>query len=287
MNQAKGLLLSTLIRKSHGKLEESIANKLPPESAKNVLNYQNLDVLDPLPILRQKQDFIEFCHYSWLEQDLRPLAGPERAVCLACLPEEKKMKLASIFQMQPPPSPAPLGNRFAMKKLLQAIPAMDLLPIDYLNESDAKQLLSLNKGQLVQIIDFLGLYDLSHEVRRMVATVKLKNVYKSLSSQFQQFLRLALHQKDRVIALPFSREKWNGSAQDLFRYIHRAGLRRLGIALSGQAKDVIEYFAYKLDTGRGAILKKLVYPKEIPIQTGAALQQIEGIKTFLFKENLK
>lgn len=278
------MLLSILLNKSQGKFEESALKNLPLELSAEAMKYTDLQADDPLPLLNQKNDFLNFCHYSWLQETFEKLEPLERTLCLSALPEDKKSKLSTILKEGAQPLPTPFGKRFLLQRFLKRLPDTPLIPLAYLKESPAKRLLALKKEQLVTLIDFLGLYDLAHEVRKTVATKQLKSIYKSLSPSSQQFLRNILHQKDRLTPSPMHLETWEGEAKDLFRHLHRAGLKRLAIALSGQDPNLIGYFVHKLDKGRGAILQKWILPSEVPTQTGAAWQQIESIKPYLSSE---
>ena len=68
----------------------------------------------------------------------------------------------------------------------------------------------------------------------MLNTAKLKNIYLCLTPKELQFLRMCLHQKEKLVIPQMGLEQWNGEQKELHKLIHQKGLFRLGKALCGE-----------------------------------------------------
>jgi hypothetical protein len=143
--------------------------------------------------------------------------------------------------------------------------------------------LTLKKNELVKVMDFLGLYDLAHEMKRIVANKILKDIYACLNKEQQQFLRQCMHAKDNVMTPNLHLESWNGDKKVLMQLLHRRGISRMALALSGQHPDLIWHLAHILDTGRGELLQKTTQKAKVPSLSDAVGLQLENVLNTLFK----
>ena len=136
----------------------------------------------------------------------------------------------------------------------------------------------MEKKRLIQLIDFLSLYDLFCEIRQVVDTKMLNNIYSCLTKEERKFLKVASHHKEPYPPARFHLENWDGSKQMLRKMLHKLGLARLGSALSGAYPDLIWHISHRLDRGRGKALEKLVLKKAMP---GVAKWLAEQLKEFI------
>jgi hypothetical protein len=283
MENHQGLLFRVLMLRAHGSISPAMLQPLPKKDA-SILLENHVTSQNPLPIFNNEIDILSKLHFSWLFKMLPDEKKRKKLLLLSYLSEGQRKGLAQISNLPlPPPIKSPLLNQFYISKLLSGFKFPKLLPIPYLPESPFNRLLKLTKGQLVDIIDLLGIYDLAHEMRRIVATKNLKNIYKCLSPKHQQFLRQCLHAKDKVITPKLHLDQWNGEEKPLKTVLHRRGLMRLAIALSGQHTDLIWQIAHILDTGRGQNLLDQVKKEEIPSISSAVAIQIDTAYNFAFQ----
>lgn len=284
MQNHQGLLLRVLMLRAHGSIAPAMLQLLPKKDAAALLENQ-VTSQNPLPIFNHEQELLSKLHYSWLHKMLPDPVKSKKLLLLSYLSEGQRKGLAQVSNLPlPDPIESPLLNKFYFSKILSDLKFPKLLPTSYLPESSFNRLLKLNKIQLVEIIDLLGIYDLAHEMRRIVATKNLKNIYKCLSPKHQQFLRQCLHAKDKVITPKLHLDQWNGEEKPLKTLLHRRGLTRLAIALSGAHPDLIWQITHILDSGRGQILLDQVKKEEIPHISSAVAIQIDNAYNFAFQE---
>lgn len=222
-------------------------------------------------------------HYSWLAPALGELPLEIRALAISALPKtigERLSNLTSTKLVDPPSVPV---KHYVAQLLYQKLNAKDVIPEGFLPNSPLMPLLNFRKLDLIVLIDYLGIFDLAQELRQVVDKEVVNGVYKSLSPKMLSFLRICLHQKDRVKVAKIGLKNWRGDSDKLLRVVHRRGLQRLGGALSGQHPDLLWYISRRLDRGRGHLLLTSYNKKEIPQVTAALIQQVLNVINFINK----
>lgn len=278
----KGLLLRVLLNRA-GDLKDPLLKALPKEDADAVASLSVLEK-DPMPLLTQRNHTLPRIHYSWIHSYITGQDPLKQQAMIACLDDGQRVGLSRLLNIQPPaPISSPLLKKFYLNHLYPLVQIEDKLPLEYIPENPFSSLLKLSKPQLVELVDFLGVYDLAHEMKGIVATKNMKNIYTCLSPKTQQFLRICLHQKDKVKTPSLNLDKWNGDCKHLNSLLHHRGIARFGLALSGQNPDFVWYICHMLDIGRGKILQKMVRSEEIPTLTQALIVQVESAKNFLLE----
>lgn len=281
MEPQKGLLLRVLINRAHGSVTEPLLRPLPADVAKGLLENQ-ISATDPEPLLRAHERAILYVHYSWIHSYLSNLSPADRRPLIACLSEPQRIGVSRLFKEEPPAAlSSPLLRKFYLTRLYPLIASKDLLPIDYLPETPQKELLKLSKKQLLELIDLMGMYDLAHEMRQIVDTKNLKNLYTCLSAKQQQFLRACMHQKDKVVSPKLHLEHWDGECKKLMNVVHQRGLARLALAISGQDPNLVWYLTHILDIGRGNLLLRLTKKTEVPQLSSAVMNQVQSALNYL------
>lgn len=283
--QAKGLaMLRVLLNRFHQKATEATLRCLPPEDAKGVFQ-QQIPSNNPALALTQPEELIAKMHYSWLLPGLEALPKPMQTPLLSALPKMASEKLQALlgYNSTPTPQPAlaPPVQIFLLHKLYALIEKSTPLPLDFLPQTPLAPLVALDKAQLVEVVDLLGIYDLTEEVRQIINKDRLKKIYACLGQKQRQFLRVCLHQKEKISASPLGLEQWQGDPKEFARLLHNRGLIRLGRALCGQHPDFIWYLTHTLDKGRGNLLKTYYEPSMIPHITPILLQQVISLLNFL------
>ena len=272
----RGVLLRLLINRAHGTFSESSLKGLPPEETAQASQH-SISSADIQPLLTHAQSVLPTIHYSWLYEQAKNQEPSFYTGIASCLSEEQKKGLCKMLKIEPPTrSLTPFLQKFYLQHLYKTFPLLsDSLPVEYLPDSPLNALTRLKKKQLVELIDSLSMFDLAHEMRTIVGTKHLKNLYTCLSANQQQFLRQCLHLKDRLTPPKLGLQTWNGEANELLGKLHRRGLTRLALALSGQHEDLIWAIVHKLDTGRGTLMKKLIKPEAVPGISEALILQLQ------------
>lgn len=283
MQNDQGLLLRVLVLRAHGSITPQALGALPKKDADAVLESQ-VNSEDPLPIFSNEIDLLSKLHYSWIPKMFPDEKKQRLFLLLPNLSEQQRKGLAELSHLPlPSPTQSPLLSKFYFSKIFHELKLLKVLPSSFLPESSFHRLLKLTKNQQMEIIDLLGMYDLAHELRQIVATKNLKNIYKFLTPKQHQFLRQCLHAKDRVISPKLHLDQWDGNEKTLKNLLHRRGLARLAIALAGQHPDLIWHLAHMLDSGRGQILLDQMKKKEIPNISSAVAIQIDNAYNFAFQ----
>lgn len=277
------MFLRVLINRYHQGLPEMLLQLLPQQEAQSALAH-DIASSDLTPLLDHAQIVIKRLHYSWMKPAIEKFSRTMQPFFIASLPKE----LASRIQrhMDPTLKVKPLTDAlkpFFLRILYQTLDADDRLPIEYLPESPLSPLMHWSKTELVDLIDFLGLHDLSGELRQVVAKQALSSIYECLSPKQAVYLKMCLHQKETVKSAPLKINFKQLDCDQLLKDLHRRGLMRLGKALSGQHPDFIWYLSRTLDTGRGSLLSQFYSPQPTPKVTQALTIQVVNLMNFLKK----
>lgn len=281
MNQRGWTILKTLFNRYDAKVQEVLLKFLPPEAQQKLLEH-DLQTSDLLPLLYQHQDTLERMHYSWLKPLLRQFPEQLMSFLISSLSQEQ----AAGFQSSTMPEihlSQPV-KFFIQNQLYNLLDIDKHLPLELLPTTEMTPLAYLSKKDLMNLNDFLGLYDLSSEVRQIVNKTHLKNIYTCLSPKQFYYLKSCLHQKEKLVTPPLGIDPSKPDCPKLKQLIHRRGLVRLGKSLCGQHKDLVWYIAHILDTGRGKILLDHYKRDAIPAITSFLQFQVINVMNFLKSE---
>ena len=284
--QAKTTLyLKILLNRFNPGASESYLKALPKEEIKEIIG-QNTPSNDPSLIYQWPEEEITHMHYSWLAPIVKELSSTLQPLVIASLPAEQGKSLIKFLNLPASNiSLSPELKSFFLNLLWQHWKDKPSLPLQYLPTSSLEVLLSLNKSELVELVDFLALYDLAEGIRHIVDKKHLKTIYDCISPKKQQFLRICLHQQEKIASPKLEIDKWDGDAKKLEDLLHRRGLFRLGKAVSGQDSLFVQHLAHTLDSGRGSILLKYYSPQESTGITSTLAQQIHNVLNFLKKKS--
>ncbi len=272
-------MLRVLINRYNSKAGNALLKFLPKEESQAVtaLDIRSTDLT---PMIQQPHKSLAKIHYSWIQPLLEKFPEQLRPVVISSLTPEQiaGLKVAS-----------PLGlsdfvKTFILNQVYDLLKIDEHFPIEYLPETELSLLAQWTKPQLVNLIDFLGLYDLASEVRHIVNRNYLKNIYTCLTPKQFHYLKVCLHQKEQIISPKLGIDPTKQDCPRLKQVIHRRGLVRLGKALCGQHRDLIWHMAHTLDMGRGNLLLKEYQPEALPKITPILKQQVLNLINFLKSE---
>ena len=207
-----------------------------PEHLRAALQQQPIPRGLPEQILESLSQRLEPMHHSWIP----PLPG------LVGEPQTWRDWFASLPE---------LAVEFWQRWLWQQVSSHQWLPKALLPEmGEWEPLLQLEKQQLVELIDILGLFDVVVNLRRAVHPEEQQIWAQALSPQQK-------HAAQKLLQLP----NWPGQAplplthsspKEVNRQIHTRGCIRLGAALHGLNEGFLWYIAHRLDRGRGDLVQK-------------------------------
>ncbi len=273
------------------KVLKSLLSKCPEEQRKSLERFLPENerlLLEELPDFDATTSDLRFVekgtldeiHWSWLQPLLEGFSTREQQMYLAALNDQTAISIAAALGIERGNEMlSTIGRNFLRQTLLELLikDEAQILPPDYLPASKLNRLLLLSKKDLIRLIDFLALYDLSIEFRQIVETKILKKIYSFLSEEQKALLQQITVPSE---SNPFGRlglDRWDESAEMLRNILHRRGLTRLGSALSGQEEDLVWTLCHHLDIGRGGALFKLCAKEMMPGITENALHQVEEL----------
>ena len=281
MQSKSSVILKILLNSFHPGPPQSLLKKLPQEEAKEVLSLE-IATKNPALALSWPSEAIARTHYSWLAPIIEQMPKSIRSSLIASLPEPQSTGLKKLLKIPPFAGIIPDAIKtFLRGQLYLRWQPAEAVPPDFLLESPLKVLLSISKADLVELIDFLGIYDLADGIRHVVDKNKLKQIYLCLTPQQQQYLRHCLHKKEKVASPKLLIEKWDGSHEQLNHILHRRGMLRLGKAISGQGRHFLWHIVHTLDTGRGQAVAEHYQDDEIPGISHFLAQQAISTLNFL------
>ncbi|MGK5594393.1 MAG: hypothetical protein ACSNEK_03430 [Parachlamydiaceae bacterium] len=255
------IYIKVLLNHFHPGEQETLLKGLPANQSREISGL-NVVANDPSIIFLHPAQALMSIHYSWIAQELAKQPQALHGFFLASLLEPQRTAVGKYITQTNALSLPPLLADYFCHQLYIALGMKELLPREFLPNTPVLRLLDFSKPKLVNLIDFFGLYDLAEEIRTIVDTKNLKHIYACLTPKKHQFLRLCLHQKERLVVPKLHLEKWDTSCSELHKKLHRRGLARLGKALSNQHHDFLWYLSHTLDRGRGQILIAQAATKE-------------------------
>ncbi len=223
---------------------------------------------------------LERVHWSWFLPTLKSYSPTEQALFLAAINEASARPLTELIPSKVSKEPlTSIGRSYLRQMLLDSLigPHDRLVPVDYLPPSSLNRLLKLPKKQLISFINLLAMHDVASEIRQIVETKILKKLYSFLSEAQKKYLKHAAAKPEPFSLQKIGLDRWDGQEESLRHVLHRRGLGRLGIALSGQDPALIWYVCHQLDIGRGNALFKMSVKEKTSAVIEAAEAQVEEL----------
>lgn len=281
MEAKSWMMLKVLINRFNPKAGNALQKFLPQEDLTNLTNF-NIQSTDFLPLLYEPLRLIQQMHYSWIQALLDKMPSHLYPYILGSLSTKQSSRLGKILSVIPTTPSKPV-QAFFINKLFSLAKPKNHLPIEYLPETELSPLAKWNKKDLTQLIDFLGLYDLASEVRRIVDKRYLDNLYSCLTPAQLSYLRICLYQKDKLVSPKLGINPSEKNCEKLKSILHLRGIARLGKGLSGENTDLLWYLTHTLDIGRGKLLMNFYKTEAIPNITNLLKSQILNIMNFIKK----
>lgn len=203
---------------------------------------------------------IQEVHYSWFLKVLESFTKKQAAIFLLILPEETREEVQHLLNASVPKYTLSEMQRTFLKKELCSMllkGKKEWIPAKYLPLSPMIDLLTLNKKQLIQLIDMLSMYDLALEIKQIVDTKLIKQIFELLTEEEKEFVQKIMNNKEPFSFPRIGLNHWDGLEHSLRSILHKRGIRRLSIAMLKEHSDFIWHICHKLDSGRGQILNKM------------------------------
>ena len=285
MSTKTALLFNILLNHFGLNSNKQLLTYLPEQESAEITQHSS-KINHPEIFLSWPQQSITRTHYSWLQPVIERFSQTLQMPLIAALPQPQSTKLQEIFKHQQLTEPlAPPIKHFLLHLYFQHWKPEQIFTPDYLPHTPLSPLLNLSKNQVVELIDFLALYDLSDIIRTIVDKKLLENINNYLSPQKQECLRCILQQKHKLTAPKLSLSTWNGQPENLHFLLHKRGLQRFSMALCTQSEDFLWHITHILDTGRGKIIINNYKKTQIDEVNTVLIQQIQFLLNFLYAKS--
>lgn len=276
MNKRACVIFKVLMNRYQTSDPRSFLSILPLEEAKSVSS-QKIFSHDLSPIVGQPCTVMKKIHYSWLQPLIALFPDSLKGVVIASLTHEQM----TGFHLASVPLVSSCVKNFLLSRLYDLLEMNHHLPIEYLPQSELNALALLKKQDLMGLIDLLGLYDLASEVRKIVDSNQLKNVFACLSAKQAHYLKACMNQKDQLTVQKLGFDFAKQDCSLLMKGVHKRGIVRLSRALYGEHEDLVWHIAHILDSGRGNILLKEHASSVLSKVTEVLKQQVMTTLNFL------
>lgn len=214
---------------------------------------------DPFTTSLTTAERIVNIHWSWLISFLEPFAENDKLMILSALSEEQASKLRKHFKIQESLPPlAPHGKNYLLSAIYHWLISdqKGFVPLEFLPKHPLNPLLTLSKGELQTLVNYLGLHDLAIEIKHVVKAEQIKKIQKVLSKSQQDYLKKLLKEKEPASFSRLNLDGWDGKEETLKGILHHRGFNRLAKALFGCHPSLLWHICHTLDTGRTKILRK-------------------------------
>jgi hypothetical protein len=286
MRMSSQIILKGLIDKCPDEKREILVSFLSPNDLSSLKNLQSPNVEFSNKIFSHYH-LLDKVHYSWFVPTLKSFDNDIVHLFLSCLGKNYAKKLSDLLSIEKKTIKLSLhGKKYLRELLLTSLlgEKKEILPIRYLPESSLTPLLTLKKQQLIDLIQFLSLYDLASELPQIVDPTQLKKIQSILTPKEKSFLKAKKNYKETFNFPPLGLKEWKGNPLFLKKVMHKRGIYRLSQALCVEHQDLIWYICHELDIGRGAALFKLTKSHPISNISEIINSQIIEIISLLSEE---
>ncbi len=225
--------------------------------------------------LEPAEEELSSIHYSWFSPLLRTLPENEIKLFLASLtPNQIKGLKQSLLLSNTLPSLTEIGKSFLKKALFEMITPEDLVPIPCLPQDPFNGLLEISLEEFDSLIELLSMHDLSVEIRHIIETSKLKQIYAMLTKPQTTLLKTLLHKKEAVTFKKMGLVAWQGDKDALGSLLLQRGINRIAKSLYGCHPSLLWHVAHRLDAEKGELLIKLCTALDHPSASSLLGEQV-------------
>lgn len=277
-------VLSSLLKRAPENVRSSYMKFLPEST---VLEIQTEGVhKHPLKDI-SLNELLATIDESWYIETLSKFSKLDLAFYLSLFPEKKRVSLASKLSCDLPfYSLSKKLELFAANILFNELFPNELpLPLSYLPDSELSFLIQTSSEKLHKLCFYLGLFDISSELKSVINGSILKHIEKALFPDEINFCR-ELSEFRHILSLgQMGLSGWNEDSDALREVIFKRGLYRLSIGLSDANSDFIWYILHILNKESAHTLQKFPKASIDSKAVGIVLEQIltawKGVCTVL------
>lgn len=219
--------------------------------------------------------WLKSIHYSWFHPIFETYPKAHQSLFFSLLTSEQLEGLQRMLKTTEMPKTAPpflipyLSSQLKEEFLDEGILPEELLPV-----SELILLLDLDRTQLLETIDLLGIHDLATELKQIVDRDLLGKIYQALSKKQLQFLHYSSKLPSRWVSPKMGLAGWDGTKKSLNLLTHQRGLIRMARAIFQEHPSFIWHLLHRLDTGRAHVIQKVLNERQELSLTGYFKSQV-------------
>lgn len=281
MNSTALILWHSFLQSTPSDQRKSLLNCISPKLLVD-LQAQPLPSKEPFQELDLVENQLSQIHYSWFAPFLRSLPENEIKLFLTALtPVQIQGLKQSLLLSNTLPVPSSVGKNYLEKMLFETVASEDLVPLSCLPDDPLNILLNLTFPELLSLIDLSSMHDLSIEIRHIIETSKLKEIYALLTKAQITFLKTLLHRKEAVSFKRMELIRWKGDREALRYLLLQRGINRIAKSLHGHHPSLLWHIAHRLDTEKGQLLIKLCSSLDHPQAANLLAEQVVELVNIL------
>ncbi len=286
MDKTAAIVCHAFLKKCSPEQQDQLLKRLISAEAKEIREIGDT-LSDPSKGFPRCDEELFKIHYSWFAPYLRTLPESDIRLFLACLhPNQQKGLKTQLLFSSPLPELSFISSQFLRLSLFTRIAPTDLLPVPCLPASKLNSLLELDQGDWSSLIDLISMHDLSTEIRHIIDTAKLRQIYSLLTKPQQTYLNTLTLKKEPVAFKKLGLASWDGDAETLKQTLFQRGINRIAKALYGHHPSLIWYAAHRLEIERGNALLKLCTSLDHPRAASLLVDQIVDLIESINKHTL-
>ena len=239
-------VLSTLLKKVPGDIRKNLDLFLTESTLLEVMSERSHD--KPLTDL-SLQEIIEKVDESWYIEKLKTFPKEDLIFYLSLFSEKKRASLAEKLDIAPNFYALPKEmESYCLNLLFKELFPNDLpLPLSFLPDSPLAFLSDATPEKLHKLAFYLGLFDVSMELKSVLKGTILKSIGETLFPDEIAFCNQIAEYRHTLSLGQMGLAGWNEEHDILRKVIFERGLYRLSIGLSDHAADFIWYIVHTLN----------------------------------------
>lgn len=259
MMSPEWLVLKDFLDSTPETLQSGLYQALDSETLEDIENLPALS-FSPSDGFESLEKQIETTHYSWLIPFFDRLEDSDKYIFVSGLPEKSQASIMKYYDLTRLPKSLSLSAKEFIQKTLYNYLLKDyqnILPINCLPKDPLNSLLTLSREQLLNLVDYLSMHDLSLEIKTMINASQIKNIQEILPLHQRQYLKKLSQKIEPISFKPMGLSHWDGNEPQFKKILHQRGLNRLSKALTESHPSLLWHLSHKLDMGRASIVKTL------------------------------
>jgi hypothetical protein len=158
------------------------------------------------------------------------------------------------------------------------------LPPQFMSKGPLDFLLDVHSDNLVALCRFLGLYDISLEMKKIVQSQQIKKIESAFSAAEILFLNQIQRDRQPVAFIEIGLWNWDGDEKSLRQIVLARGINRLAKALSDAGGTFLWYLAHRFPIEEGTKFQrfhKVLSEKKI---VDILIKEVESTSYFMKKD---